>query len=137
MPDMHKRWKDQDGILAKLHWILCQPIIAGMTGSLSVIAIAWVFGVFSTFPTTYAQKADIIKIEQKQTSDYRYLDERKLNKDDYVRAHELLRSEMKDGFRITAVNDDRILAAILSVRSGQILQNKKQDMRAKELNINE
>jgi|GEM_PF-4558278 len=127
MIPVHRRWKDQDGFFAKLHWIICQPIIAGIIGSSCVILIAWLGGIFSTFPSTYAQKSELTTLQIRQLSDYRDLESRKLNRDDYIREHTLLREEMTKGFDKMDKADERIFNALITIRSTQIAQVKKQE----------
>ena len=131
---MNRRYSDQDGLWAKLHWLVCQPIIMSILGSSLVIFIVWVSGVFSAFPTTYAQKTELAAISLRQLSDYRDLEARKLNKEDYIREHELLRQEVVRGFDKLDKTDEKILNAILSVRSNQITQYKKQNEEKRSFN---
>jgi hypothetical protein len=103
-------------------------------GSSLVIFIVWISGVFSAFPATYAQKSELAAISLRQLSDYRDLEARKLNKEDYIREHELLRQEVVRGFDKLDKTDEKILNAVLSVRSNQITQYKKQNEEKRSFN---
>ena len=121
----HKRFEDQDGFIAKAKWILCHPFIMSIAGSSLVVFVVWISGVFSAFPATYAQKSEVTNLALRQLSDYRDLEARKMNKEDYLREHALLREEMTRGFAKLDNADEKILNAVLSVRTNQIIQYKK------------
>lgn len=125
MTALHGRYEDQDGFVAKLKWIVSQSFCQGIAGVLISSAIMWAYISIAGFPTTYAQKADISDLRIKQAIDYRDLDARKMNKDDYLREHALLRDEMNRGFDKMVQADDKLINIMLQVRASQLTQYKK------------
>jgi hypothetical protein len=121
----NRRFSDQDGMWNKIRWVFCQPFATGIIGALIVILIAWVCGFLYTMPITYANKAELTTLKLKQDSDYKDLDMRKLNKEDYIREHNLLREEMSAGFNKLAMADERNLEWIMKIYTSQQQQYRK------------
>ena len=121
----HKRWEDQDGNIAKLKWIICQPFVTGILGALMVILIAWVAGIIYAMPVTYAQRIEVSELKIKHDIDYKSLDEKKMDKADYIREHLALENRMNTRFDKTDSFNNAILNAVLDVKNSQLKQYNK------------
>jgi len=121
----HKRFEDQDGFLAKLRWIVCHPAVQGAVGALLVGFLFWVFGFFQSLPATYAQKTEVAKVDQKHDINYRYLDERKLDKADYQREHTELETRTNTRFDKIDKATEKIFDIVQDIRIEQRTQYRK------------
>ena len=121
----HKRFEDQDGFLAKLHWIVCQPFSQGLFGALVIAFIVWISGALSAMPVNFVQKGEFKSLTDKHDIDYKYLEEHKMDKSDYYREHIALEDRMNARFDKMDRADEKILTAILAINNRQVKQYKK------------
>lgn len=109
------------------------PTVLGMLGSLSmglILAfVVWISGILSSLPANYVQKSDMVKLCDKQAADIKYLDDKKLDTNTYLREHASLRDEMKDHFMNLQKADERIENKLDKIWFSQQKQYKKQDTR--------
>jgi len=120
-----RRYQDQDGFIAKVKYIINNSFVQGVAGVLITAMIIWVAGIFSGFSTTYAQRVELLKLQEKQIVDFRDLDSRKMNKEDYLREHALLREEMRQGFNALGAADRDNLDMLIKIYGSQQRQYKK------------
>jgi len=102
-------------------------------GALIVGFVFWLSGALAEIPNKYAQRVIVDNLSARHDLDYKYLDEKKMNKDDYLREHTLLREEMKNGFSAISNNEKDMMKMLVSISSQQQIQYRKQDKRAKEI----
>jgi hypothetical protein len=122
-----RRYQDQDGIWAKTKYFMTNSFVQGVAGVLLTATIIWMAGIFSGFSTTYAQRVELLNLREKQLTDYRDLENRKMNKEDYLREHALLREEMTKGFSSLAVADRDNLDMLIKIYGNQQRYYKKQN----------
>lgn len=120
-----RRYQDQDGFIAKVKYIVNNSFVQGVAGVLLTAMIIWIAGIFSGFSTTYAQKVELLRLSEKQMADYKDLDNRKMNREDYLREHALLREEMRQGFNALGAADRDNLDMLIKIYGSQQRQYKK------------
>jgi len=133
MKPAHNRYEDQGGFGSKLKWIATHPSIQGAMGALIIAFILWISGVFSNFPNTYAQKVDLSNLAARHDVDYKYLDERKLDKTDYQREHAALEDRMNARFDKTDKANDKIFDIVWKIHTNQQVQYKKVNARTDKI----
>lgn len=127
MTNSDRRFGDQESFLAKIKTFFSRGFVQSIAGVLLTAFVLWISGIWANLPTTYAQRAEVMRLEQKMLDDYKDLEFRKLNKSDYEKEHSLLREEMKEEFRKLSAADEKNLDLLMKIYLSQQKQYKKQD----------